>query len=261
MWRDMERICAAAGLPMVRPDPFRKNSLLGRPHRPGRHDEGWGVEFSKAVYQAEFARGEQIGDPATIQTVLDGLNLPAEDILERAAAPANKDRLKRATADAHGRGIFGAPSFVTPDGELFWAMTGWKKHFPGRLQTANRAGCNAAKSASHCRNLIRHCKRTLQGCAFKEARTHEIHQIATILVALFAFVLGGAPASAVECKGLTKSRCGGSSSCTWVSGYKRQDGAEVKSYCRASSGQAAKTSTKKSTQKEKIVGRIQNRLT
>ena len=31
-----------------------------------------------------------------------------------------KDRLKAATAEAESLHIFGAPSFVTQDGELFW---------------------------------------------------------------------------------------------------------------------------------------------
>jgi len=28
MWRDMERICSALGLPLQRPQPFPQNSLL-----------------------------------------------------------------------------------------------------------------------------------------------------------------------------------------------------------------------------------------
>jgi 2-hydroxychromene-2-carboxylate isomerase len=31
-----------------------------------------------------------------------------------------KDALRAANAEAETRGIFGAPSFVTADGELFW---------------------------------------------------------------------------------------------------------------------------------------------
>ena len=36
------------------------------------------------------------------------------------ASEANKGRLKVAGEEARSRGIYGAPSFLTEDGELFW---------------------------------------------------------------------------------------------------------------------------------------------
>jgi hypothetical protein len=49
-----------------------------------------------------------------------------------------------------------------------------------------------------------------------------------------------------SCKGLSKSTCEGSASCSWVSGYTTKDGAKVSAYCRAkarkSSGTGSKTS-------------------
>jgi len=43
-----------------------------------------------------------------------------EDILARAESPENKLALRQQTEKAGEIGLFGAPSFVTPDGELFW---------------------------------------------------------------------------------------------------------------------------------------------
>lgn len=72
-------------------------------------------------------------------------------------------------------------------------------------------------------------------------------RIASILFALVVFVLVGAPSHAAECKGMKKSSCDRSTSCSWVSGYKKQSGAEVKSYCRSKGGKADNSSKKKST--------------
>lgn len=55
-----------------------------------------------------------------------------------------------------------------------------------------------------------------------------------------AFALHAAPATAQNtCKGLAKSKCESSSSCSWVSGYKTKSGTAVKSYCRTSPGKGA----------------------
>lgn len=120
MWRDMERICAAAGLPFQEPDPFPQHSILAARVALIGHDAGWGAEYTKAVYGAEFGRRAQINDPGVIGDVLAAIGVDAATTLQAAQAPGNKTRLKDATARAHELGIFGAPSFLAPDGELFW---------------------------------------------------------------------------------------------------------------------------------------------
>jgi 2-hydroxychromene-2-carboxylate isomerase len=84
------------------------------------HDEGWGEDFAKRVFKAEFAEGRNIGERATIAAVLETLKQAPEDVLARAETPDNKMRLRAQTEEAQRLGIFGAPSFVTEDGELFW---------------------------------------------------------------------------------------------------------------------------------------------
>ncbi len=39
--------------------------------------------------------------------------------------------------------------------------------------------------------------------------------------------------SASTCKGLEAKACGAEASCTWIQGYERKDGRQVKSFCRA----------------------------
>jgi 2-hydroxychromene-2-carboxylate isomerase len=125
MWRDLERLCADLGLPFRRPDPFPQNSLLAaRVALAGLaedcDDKNWGDDFCRAVFQAEFGDGRRIDDAATITDVLAGLKIESEPVLAAAQSDAIKARLRAQTEAAERLGIFGAPSFTTADGELFW---------------------------------------------------------------------------------------------------------------------------------------------
>jgi 2-hydroxychromene-2-carboxylate isomerase len=52
--------------------------------------------------------------------VLAGLQIDPQPVLAAARSEANKARLRAQTEEAQQRGLFGAPSFTTADGELFW---------------------------------------------------------------------------------------------------------------------------------------------
>jgi 2-hydroxychromene-2-carboxylate isomerase len=120
MWRDLERVCATLGLPFVRPAVFPQNTILAARVALVAFVDGWGEDFSRAVYAAEFGEGRDIGLPETIAGVLTGLGQDAAAVMERAQSDANKLALRKNTEEAHILGIFGAPSFVAADGELFW---------------------------------------------------------------------------------------------------------------------------------------------
>jgi 2-hydroxychromene-2-carboxylate isomerase len=120
MWRDMERICESLGLRLRRPEPFPQNSVLAARVALIGFADGWGEDFSHAVYRAEFADGRNIADAAVIADILGTLKLDAAAVLACAQTPENKARLRSETEEAQRIGIFGAPSFVTADGELFW---------------------------------------------------------------------------------------------------------------------------------------------
>jgi len=120
MWRDMERVCATLGLPFRRPEPFPQPGLLAARVALVGLDEGFGEDFVRAVYSAEFADGRQIGDPEVIADLLGRLHVEPGPVLARARSDAIKSRLRAQTERARALGVFGAPSFVTADGELFW---------------------------------------------------------------------------------------------------------------------------------------------
>jgi 2-hydroxychromene-2-carboxylate isomerase len=118
MWRDLERICAREKLPLRPPAPFPQNSLLAA--RCAMTIAGADRSaFAKAIFAAEFAQGARIDEPATIKRALAAAGL-SDEPLTRATTDAVKQALRAETEEAQRRELFGAPSFVTEDGELFW---------------------------------------------------------------------------------------------------------------------------------------------
>src|SRR5262249_10735992 len=81
---------------------------------------GWGEEFCRGVFRAEFGEGRQIDDPTVIGDILSQFHIESAPVLEAARAETIKAALRTQTEEAKQLGIFGAPSFTTADGELFW---------------------------------------------------------------------------------------------------------------------------------------------
>ena len=120
MWRDMERLCAANALPFVRPSAFPRNGLLAARVAIAGLDEGWTPAFTKLVYQANFARDEDIADRAVLTPLVTQAGGNVQAAFEQAASEGVKARLRDHVDLARSKGVFGAPSFTTEDGELFW---------------------------------------------------------------------------------------------------------------------------------------------
>ena len=120
MWRDLERECADLKLPFRKPDPFPQHSLLAARVALLALDHPWGDEFCVSVFRAEFGEGKRIDDPATLAGILEDLRIESSPVLEAAQSDANKPRLRQQTERAQQLGVFGAPTFTTADGELFW---------------------------------------------------------------------------------------------------------------------------------------------
>lgn len=120
MWRDLERITGDLGLPFLRPQIFPLHSLLAARVVVVGLDASWGVDFAKAAYRAAFSEGSDIGDRAVIAEILTAIGRETEAELARAEAAETKARLRAETEEAGRLGIFGAPTFVTAGGEMFW---------------------------------------------------------------------------------------------------------------------------------------------
>lgn len=120
MWRDLARLCVDAGLPPFhQPKNFPVRSLLAARVALAL-DDAARPDFSCATYAAEFAEGKDIGEVETVAAILRALGHDSTAVLARANGQPVKDRLRANTEEAQQRGLFGAPSFVLTNGEMFW---------------------------------------------------------------------------------------------------------------------------------------------
>jgi len=76
--------------------------------------------FVKAVYQANFVHDRDISDPQILHAAARRAGLDPLETLAAMTSEPVKQKLREETAHAADLGIFGAPSFVTQDGEMFW---------------------------------------------------------------------------------------------------------------------------------------------
>jgi 2-hydroxychromene-2-carboxylate isomerase len=134
MVRDCERLCAERGQTFRLPQPFPQSSLLASRVALVALKQGWGEDFSREVYLAQFAKGQQIGDPQVMAEIIAGLGHDAAATLARAKSDEIKAELRAATDEAQRLGIFGAPSFIA-GAELYWGND--------RLETALAAAKRA----------------------------------------------------------------------------------------------------------------------
>ena len=120
MWRDLARITAAEGLAFRRPSVFPRNGLLAARVAMVAADEGWIAPYSRLVFEANFAHDAEISDPEALRPLITAAGGDADAALAAANGAAAKDALRGQVERAMALGVFGAPSFVTGDGELFW---------------------------------------------------------------------------------------------------------------------------------------------
>jgi 2-hydroxychromene-2-carboxylate isomerase len=120
MWRDLQRVCDQEGLALVHPSQFPRNGLLAARVAICGLEEGWTPAFSRAVYQANFVDDQDISKAEVLAPLIASVGAGPDAVLAAASTDPIKTRLKDHVRQARERGLFGAPSFITADGELFW---------------------------------------------------------------------------------------------------------------------------------------------
>lgn len=141
MWRDLERSCAQLGLPFLKPTVFPQNGLMAARIATALPDENTRSAFTRAVYTSQFALGQDISDHSLLAALLEQSGQNPAQIMARATSQQNKDALKERTEQARAHGIFGAPTWRTSDGELFWGndrlddALNWQANTVGKSDT------------------------------------------------------------------------------------------------------------------------------
>ena len=119
MWRDLERVCEAQGIPFHRPSDFPRDGLLAARVACRFSKAPWLPGFVRAVYRANFEEDLDIASPAVVTSCLASSGGDPVALLEEAQSSESKARLRAQTEQAARLGIFGAPSFLVGR-ELFW---------------------------------------------------------------------------------------------------------------------------------------------
>lgn len=142
MWRDLERLCADLKLPFRRPEMFPQQSVLAARVALVGLAGKWGKTFCQELFRAEFGEGRRIDDAVLIGDILTRLKVDPAPVLEAARSNELRVALRTQTEEAQRLGIFGAPTFITPDGEMFWGndrlerALAWAKKPPSPLVPA-----------------------------------------------------------------------------------------------------------------------------
>jgi 2-hydroxychromene-2-carboxylate isomerase len=96
--------------PMVTIKPLRVYLALPEERKAG---------FRERTFRAYWAEDRDISDDGELRALIgEG----ADEILARTADPAIKEELKVATEKAAAAGVFGAPTWIVDETELFWGQ-------------------------------------------------------------------------------------------------------------------------------------------
>lgn len=119
MWEDIARRAAHRGLPFVKPAVFPQRSVTaGRAALALSGAER--AAFTRAVFTEEWGKGHDIADAAVIAAAATAAGLDPDEVAAGAKSDAAKAGLFANTEAAQAAGVFGAPTFVTSDGNRFW---------------------------------------------------------------------------------------------------------------------------------------------
>ncbi|EQA54981.1 2-hydroxychromene-2-carboxylate isomerase [Leptospira kmetyi] len=119
MWKDLTRRSRKYGIDFVVPTQFPRNGLLASRITVANADQPWISSFIRETFRANFAKDSDISDPEILISILNGLGLNGNEIVENSKKEEVKNLLRKQTERAMDLGIFGAPSFIVGN-ELFW---------------------------------------------------------------------------------------------------------------------------------------------
>lgn len=119
MVRDIGRMSSARGLEFKLPVVFPFSTVKAARMAWAAENMDARARFSRLVFDAAFERNLDVSDDAVLRDCLERASLDASENIERSQSHG-KSALREATDAAQALGIFGAPSFTTVDGELFW---------------------------------------------------------------------------------------------------------------------------------------------
>jgi 2-hydroxychromene-2-carboxylate isomerase len=118
---DMPRAARLLGVPFVVPDsfPFQSVAACRAYYWLAEDDPARSRDFARAVFDAAFGHGRDMGSAETVIEEAVKLGVDREALGAALQDPAVKDRLRQEVDAAIARGVFGSPFFFLDD-EPFW---------------------------------------------------------------------------------------------------------------------------------------------
>ena len=111
--REIEERAASYGLPPLRwPPAWPPDGLVAMRAALWAEEQGALAHFVDAVYRHEFAYGEDISAIERLSSIADEIGLPGRELESAVRSQAIKDRLRRLTDEAWGRGVRGVPTLA-----------------------------------------------------------------------------------------------------------------------------------------------------
>lgn len=129
-WAEVERRLRHRGLPpltlcerwaerLVPATTAARSTLMAQCVARVAVEHGRTAAFSRALYRAEFQRGADLTEPATVLAAADEAGLPADVAAGAIDDPARRDEVRAATDEAVALGVTGVPT-VLVGGQSFW---------------------------------------------------------------------------------------------------------------------------------------------
>lgn len=116
MMAEIKRFATLYGIDAFKMNPhFPVNTLLAMRTAMVAHADGVQDRFIPAVQAAMWETGLDISKPDVLAAVLDDVDLPGAQMVDRTQDPQIKQALMDATQAASDRGLFGLPSWFATD--------------------------------------------------------------------------------------------------------------------------------------------------
>lgn len=118
---DLPRFAKRYGMPLTFNPHFPINTLTLMRGVFVAREMDCELAYMNAVFEPFWTAEKNMGDLEVLAGVLDSAGLDARALLEGTQQPEIKDALIAATAEAAGRGVFGAPTFFIGE-EMFFGQ-------------------------------------------------------------------------------------------------------------------------------------------
>ena len=120
-YRWLHEWARVAGLPLVFPTAHHpvKSVFAMRACCVLEQDQPMLQRFSKAAFDAYFARGENIDDPDVIGAIAEECDLDGASLVSGTTEQSIKDQLRSNTEEAIARGAYGSPTMYVGDSQYF----------------------------------------------------------------------------------------------------------------------------------------------